>query len=82
MGMNMFAFGDRFDEPPDIFAVFYRTIAFGNVFERDFMPDGNIVFGFEFERRIVRGDNAQHIRSGLQAFNDDYSEIIVMFVHQ
>ena len=68
------------DHPADILAIFDDRIASLQRLQRDLVADRNVGLGSQPEIGIVRRDDAQHLGSGGQVFDDDDADIVVVIV--
>jgi hypothetical protein len=70
------------NEPADILAVFDRRIAGLQVFQGHLVTDRDVIGADQAEGRIVVGDDAEHVRSGLQAFDDNNADIVLVIMDE
>ena len=74
--MHVAAFRDIGNKPADIMAVFDRRLAIGQIAERNFVPDRHVIIDDKMKVGVVFGDDAQHLGSGLEAFNDNNADVV------
>ena len=69
------------DHLADVFAVLDDRIAVGEISERNFVPDGDIVIRLDLEVAVVFRDDAQQLVAGFDAFDDDDTYIVAVVMH-
>ncbi len=82
MCVNVAADRNVLDDLADILAIFDRGIPGLQVLQRDFVADCDIVGGRHAERRIVGRDHTHHVCSGLEVFDHDHANIVLMVVNK
>ncbi len=61
----------------DVLAVLDDGIALFQILERDLVADRYVVLGGDMDRRVVLGDDAEHLGSGLEVFDDDDADVVL-----
>ncbi|MGI9251754.1 MAG: hypothetical protein ACR2PR_11250 [Pseudohongiellaceae bacterium] len=80
--MDMLAAPDRRGDNADILPVFDSARAFWQIRQCYLVPDGRIVLCRKAKVGVVFGNNAKHIGTGAQTFNNNNADIVNFVMHK
>ena len=82
MGVDVAALGDIRGELANVFAVFDRSIAILDVFQRNLVTDRYVGACGQAEGGVVMGNAAKHVSTCGQALDYHDADIVGLFMHQ
>src|SRR5581483_5039816 len=80
--MDMLALADGGRDSTDIFAVFHDRVPGSEIAQGDLMPDGHILDHGGAKFTVVLCNDAQHVGSGGEVFNDHDPDVVAVIVHE
>src|ERR1044071_2412444 len=80
MHVNVIALADIGDRLADVLAVFPHGVALFDVDQRDLVADRYVHFCSKLEGGVIGRNDAQHVRSGLEPFDDDHADGVFLVV--